>query len=130
MIVLGVYAIFVIVRFLIALVLNAISLFTIGRPRRDLWRISSDSFTMVQLAQAIRELTMTREVNNIEPQNPQLALELPMEVRRDPPQSQYAPPPRGSQSQIFQRPPLPLQNNVDLQEESVDFLVHGDKETV
>ena len=47
MIVLGLYALFVVIRFIMALVLNAISLFTIGRPRRDLWRTFFDAFTMV-----------------------------------------------------------------------------------
>jgi len=47
MIVLGLYALFVVIRFVMALVLKAISLFTIGRPRRDLWRTFFDAFTMV-----------------------------------------------------------------------------------
>ena len=66
---------------------------------------------MVQLARAIRELTRTREVNDVEQPNPQLAIEPPVEMRRDPPH--YAPPPKAVQSQTLQRPPLPLRNNVD-----------------
>jgi len=83
---------------------------------------------MVQLARAIRELTRTREVNDVEQPNQQLAIEPPVEMRRDPPY--YAPPPRAVQSQTLQRPPLPLRNNVGLQDESAHFRVLENIRTV